>query len=143
MLTAYDDKEDAETSFAQLRSSLPSVAQSPDGAKIIQKFAVLGKTATTEANFNDMVKIIWRVVKPMNGAPMHRLALFFLAIGAVVDSLAKGSLAETSKLWLPRLEKWLGTQLTIGGKGVAGEGEGKVVERVQRFFSTPYLHDYD
>ena len=52
-------------------------------------------------------------------------------------------LASQSKAWIEKIETWLGKQLTIGGKGVTGEGEGSVHDRLQRFFSTPYLHDFD
>jgi len=90
-----------------------------------------------------MVKIIWRMVKPISGPPMFRLALMFLAIGATIEVLLNGANSGSIAQWSQRLEKWLGKQLTIGGKGVAGEGEGQVEERVKRFFSTPYLHDYD
>ena len=103
---------------------------------------MLGKTATTAENFKDMVKIVWRVVKSIEGSPMHRLALFFLSVGAVVETVrgtqgtSGGGLAEG--VWRSGWAK----QLTVGGKGV-GEGEGRIVTRVQQFFSTPYLHEFD
>ena len=83
------------------------------------------------------------MVKPMNGLPMYRLALLFLAIGAMIEVLASSAQSGSIPQWSARLAKWLGKQLTIGGKGVAGEGEGRVEKRIQLFFSTPYLHDYD
>ncbi len=68
------------------------------------------------------------------------MVLFTLA---VLWYISTSPLAAQSKPWVSKLEAWLGKQLTIGGKGVTGEGEGTVFDRTQRFFSTPYLHDFD
>ena len=62
---------------------------------------------------------------------------------AVLWYLKTSPLAAQTKSWIQKIETWLGKQLTIGGKGVTGEGEGSVHDRLQRFFSTPYLHDFD
>lgn len=143
MFLDFSDKQDAQLYFDQLKRELPVTAASPDGAKIIAKFTVLAKTATTEGTFKDMIKIIWRMIKPMTGTPLYRLTLVFLAIGAMCTSLASSSVRTGLPQWIENMETWLGKQLTIGGKGVAGEGEGTANDRVQRFFSTPYLHDFD
>ena len=141
--SGYSDKKDAEETYACLRDDLPTIARSNDGQKVMKKFVVLAKTATNEATFNDMIKIIWRLVKPMTSSPLHRLSLFFLAVGAMCETLLSGPTGSSVSSWMDKFEKWLGEQLTIGGKGVTGDGEGSVTDRIQRFFSTPYLHDYD
>lgn len=141
--TEYEDVEAAEQFFQQLKEEIPRTAIGSDGLKIINKFTALGKTATTEGTFQDMIKIIWRVVKPMSGSPSYRLTLFFLALGAMCLTLESSAISKALPTWMETLETWLAKQVTIGGKGVAGEGEGTVSDRVQRFFSTPYLHDFD
>ena len=84
------------------------------------------------------------MTKSMSGTPEHKLSLFVLGSGVVCSAL-QGSANVNPKAqdWIAGVEKWLGTQLTIGGKGCAGEGEGSVHDRIHRFLSTPYLHDFD
>lgn len=139
----FNDKDDATVYFDHLKSQIPIVAVTSDGKKMMSKFTILAKTATNESTFKDMVKIIWRMVKTISGTPPFRLSLMFLGIGAMCRSLASSSLGDQLPEWVINLEDWMGKQLTIGGKGVAGEGEGTANERIQRFFSTPYLHDFD
>ena len=135
--TQYEDKQDAEQVFGQVKAHLQEAAQSEDGQKLIQKFFFLAKTVTTEGTFHDMVKVVWRMVKDMSGTPVHRLALFFISLGTLCAT------RDEAQQWQGKVEAWLGRQLTIGGKGCTGEGEGSVTSRIQRFFSTPYLHDFD
>ena len=100
--------------------------------------------AVDETGFRDVIKIIWRMTKVMSGAAQHRLCLFMLGCGAVCGSMkASGTARPAAADWIRAVEAWLGTQLTIGGKGCTGEGEGSVDDRIQRFMSTPYLHDFD
>ena len=135
--TDYEDKHEADQVFAQLRAQLQATSESKDGQKLIQKFFFLAQTVSTEGTFHNMVKIVWRMVKDMSGTPLHRLSLFFISLGTLCATLNK------AEGWRDKVERWLGRQLTIGGKGCAGEGEGSVISRIQRFFSTPYLHDFD
>ena len=141
--TEYEDKADADAIFSAMRDDLPRVATSPEGSKLIIKFVALSRTVTAEGPLKDMVKIIWRMVKPMSGSAPYKLCLFYLSVGTVLDYLKISHLRGVSGPWVEGVERWLGKQLTIGGKGVTGEGEGSVEDRLKRFFSTPYLHDFD
>lgn len=141
--TAYEDPQDAQAMFAQLRANMPSITNCPDGKKLVQKFCVLSRTISTEGTFMDMVKIIWRMVKTMQGNALHKLGLFLVALSTLCESLKTLPVSGQSGVWRQKTEVWLGKQLTIGGKGVTGEGEGTAIDRVSRFFSTPYLHDFD
>ena len=140
--SSYEEelKQEAQQTFSKLSSFLPAMAKSADGQKLVTKFTGLGSTALTEGMFQDMVKIIWRMIKdaPAQNS-VHRFGLFLLAIGATCHSCK----AENKEEWQRNIEKWLGIQVTIGGKGCTGDGEGNVADRMQRFFSTPYLHDFD
>ena len=141
--TNYEDAQDSEATFSKLKTDLPSTVLCPDGKKLVQKFSALSSTISTEGTYLDMVKIVWRMVKPMSGDPLHKLGLFFVALGTMNEVLKTMPIGNQSVAWRQRMEVWLGKQLTIGGKGVTGEGEGSVTERTRRFFSTPYLHDFD
>ena len=143
--TAYEDpvSDEANQLFSQLQQELPQIYASAEGQKLVQKYSMLGKTVTAEGPFLDMVKIVWRMVKTMGGSPLYRLSLFLIGIGTLIDTVRSSPFGANCHTWEERVEKWLGTQLTIGGKGCTGEGEGPVISRVQRFFSTPYLHDFD
>ena len=140
--TSYEDelKQEAEDTFTKLSTFLPAMANTGEGSKLITKFTNLGTTAMTEGMFQDMVKIIWRMIK---GVPaqnsVHRFGLFAIAIGATCHSCK----ATQKEEWQKNIAIWLGNQVTIGGKGCTGDGEGNVADRMQRFFSTPYLHDFD
>lgn len=132
---------EAEQIYHKLIAFIPAICQSGDGQKLVQKYIMLGRTVRTEGMFQDMVKIIWRMVKEIPAQnSVHRLGLFVIAINAMGESLP---VKEQLGAWQLRLEKWLGNQLTIGGKGCTGDGEGSVTDRIQRFFNTPYLHDFD
>ena len=142
LLSDYDDCIEAKSLFMQLDSNLGEILLTPDGKIVTQKFSVLARTVKQGETFKDMVKIIWRMVRTIYGTSIYKLGLLFLGLSAMCCSLSK---LQTSDLnsWIANLEEWLGNQLTIGGKGVAGEGEGTAEERINRFFSTPYLHDFD
>ncbi|KAI0212924.1 hypothetical protein LSAT2_002096, partial [Lamellibrachia satsuma] len=58
-------------------------------------------------------------------------------------SLSKSRPIKDISSWTDRFVEWLGKQLTTGGKGAVGEGEGTVADRMLRFFTNPYLHDFD
>ncbi|XP_035682500.1 uncharacterized protein LOC118419937 isoform X2 [Branchiostoma floridae] len=143
--TDFEDTDDAQKTFTNIRSELPKTAMSADGAKLVQKFASLGSAATAESTYMDMIKIIWRTVRLTPGTSFVRLQLFFLAIGAMTVSVRKSPNVSDDVLesWLQKVEVWLGRQLTSGGKGCVDGGEGSVNDRIDRFFSTPYLHDFD
>ena len=143
--TSYGEtwEEEAKTVFTYIKQLTSSVMGSTDGKKIVKQYTTLAATISTEGTFNDMIKIIWRMVKEMGGAPQYKLCLFFLGLGTIYSALEKKADSRPIQTWRCRVVKWLGTQLTSGGKGVAGEGEGSVNDRIQRFFSTPYLHDFD
>ncbi|XP_066285865.1 uncharacterized protein [Branchiostoma lanceolatum] len=143
--TDFEDTDDAQKTFTHIRSELRRTATGPDGAKLVQKFASLGGAATAESTFMDMIKIIWRTVRLTPGNSLVRIQLFFLAIaGMTVSVLKSPSVADdVLESWLQKVEVWLGRQLTSGGKGCVDGGEGRVGERIDRFFSTPYLHDFD
>ncbi|XP_019646828.1 PREDICTED: uncharacterized protein LOC109487282 [Branchiostoma belcheri] len=143
--TDFEDKDDAQQTFAHVHSELPKTAASPDGVKLVQKFASLGSAATVESTFLDMIKIIWRTVRLTPGTSVVRIQLFFLAIAAMMVSVLKSPNVSDDLLetWLHKVEVWLGRQLTSGGKGCVDGGEGSVNDRLDRFFSTPYLHDFD
>ena len=143
-LTSFESgslQDDAAEYFKQLQSALPAVLRGADGSKIATKMSMLSSTISTEGTFKDMVKILWRMIREMSGNGSTKLTLFFIGLGAMSSALER--LQKPAAVWMPVIEKWLGTQLTIGGKGVTGEGEGSVQDRVHRFFSTPYLHDFD
>ena len=141
--TAYEDKCDAQQTFMQLRIELQRTAASAEGQKLIQKFDMLARTVSTEGTFNDMVKIIWRVAKGMGGTIHHKFSLLVIGVSIVCVSLTNSRPVEDISSWTDRFVKWLGKQLTTGGKGAVGEGEGSVGDRMQRFFTNPYLHDFD
>lgn len=135
--TSYENTVEAEEAFTLLRKDITVAAQSVEGQKLIQKFFFMGKTVTTESAFHDMVKIIWRMVKEQEGSPLRKLSFIFICLGTLCSTL------PASDKWRNKIESWLGRQLTIGGKGCTGEGEGSVMDRFKRFLSTPYLHDFD
>ena len=135
--TSFEESLNASSVFNDLRSDIVTATDTTEGQKLIQKFFFLGKTVTTEGTFYDMVKIAWRMVKEAPETPVRKISLFFISIGTMCTTL------PATEEWRPKLEAWLGRQLTIGGKGCAGEGEGSVMDRLKRFFSTPYLHDFD
>ncbi|KAI8499866.1 hypothetical protein Bbelb_221830 [Branchiostoma belcheri] len=87
--TDFEDKDDAQQTFAHVRSELPKTAASPDGVKLVQKFASLGSAATAESTFLDMIKIIWRTVRLTPGTSVVRIQLFFLAIAGMMVSVLK------------------------------------------------------
>ena len=122
---------------------MPQTIQSNEGKKLIQKLFMLGRTVSTEGTFKDMIKIIWRMVKPMSGSPVDKICFCFICISTVAVVIRSGTNANHVDAWMETIAKWLGKQLTIGGKGCAGEGEGSANDRIRRFFSTPYLHDFD
>ena len=143
--THYEEElqNEATDVFSNIEKCISTMASSPDGLKLIQKYSVLASTISTQATFNDMVKIIWRIVKTtMSGGADDKLLLFILGIGTIVHSVKK-TRGDNVNQWVAKVELWLGDQLTIGGKGVTGDGEGSVSDRIRRFFSTPYLHDFD
>ncbi|XP_078603000.1 uncharacterized protein LOC144877028 isoform X1 [Branchiostoma floridae x Branchiostoma japonicum] len=143
--TDFEDTDDAQKTFTNIRSELPKTATSADGVKLVQKFVSLGSAATAESTYMDMIKIIWRTVRLTPGTSLVRLQLFFLAIGAMTVSVRKSPNVSDDVLesWLQKVEVWLGRQLTSGGKGCVDGGEGSVNARIDRFFNTPYLHDFD
>ena len=141
--TAYEDKADAHRTFLQLRAELHRTVASTEGQKLIRKFDILARTVSTEGTFNDMVKIIWRVAKGMGGTIHHKFCLLVIGVSIVCVSLAKSRPIRDIASWTDRFETWLGKQLTNGGRGAMGEGEGTVADRMQRFFTNPYLHDFD
>ena len=59
----------------------PGVAKGAEGVKLVTKFQMLARTVSAEGPLRDMVKIIWRMVKPMSGTAEHKLCLFFTAVG--------------------------------------------------------------
>ena len=138
-----DLRQEADAMYNHFKTLLPDVIESSDGKKLVKQYTTLASTVSTEGTFNDLIKIIWRMVKEMGGTAQYKLCLFFLGVGTVYSVIEKKASGRPVEVWLKKVEKWLGNQLTIGGKGVAGEGEGSVNDRIQRFFSTPYLHDFD
>ena len=143
--TTYEDIDDGRAVFDEIKEAIPDIVlRHPDGLEVISKFQALSSPVTGVIQFKNMVKIIWRFVKGKYAAPEHKLTLMNLAIITMVLCL-KGKPRTKGQVlkWKDDIAKWQGVQLTIGGKGVTGEGEGDVRQRMARFFQTPYLHDFD
>lgn len=144
LATRYTDTEDAEVTFKAIKKHLTMVAQYDDSSiKTWKKFSNLGKSVFSCSSLNDLVKIIWRMAKEKGGQPHHMLCTFIIGLGAIIFTVRGSQPKEKTEHWEDACLKWLGNQLTIGGKGVTGEGEGTVLERIKCFFMTPYLHDFD
>lgn len=143
--TSYPDsyKEEAEAVFGAIKSYLPLIAsKDKQGIEVVNKFSSFANSVSDQDGFKDMIKIIWRTIKVKAGQPQYKLSLFLIAIAVIVQNISP-TYNNCIDEWVTFIIQWLGNQLTIGGKGVVGEGEGSVVERISRFFCTPYLHDFD
>lgn len=143
--TSYEEYCDGRQIFDGIIQSIPDVVlRNPEGLEVISKFQALTTSVTGVAQFKNMVKVLWRFVKGKYASPEHKLTLMNLGVITMVLCLkekprTKGQVTE----WRDDIAKWQGNQLTIGGKGCTGEGEGDVTQRMARFFQTPYLHDFD
>ena len=140
--TRYND-DDAEGIYQKIKLDIPNCLETPEGKHIHRKYMALSGAVVSEATYQDMVKILWRMVKPTFGTPDQKLCLLLVGLGTLNHRVRSSRNAKQCESWIEGVECWLGKQLTIGGKGITGEGEGTVHDRIQRFFTTPYLHDFD
>ena len=141
--TNFEDTEQAKAIFTEIQSRLPLIAsQDKYGIEIGAKFLSFASAVNSKAAFKDMIKIIWRTVKTKAGQPQYKLCLFIVAMASLVQGISS-SFNKDIDGWVEFILQWLGNQLTIGGQGVTGTGQGKVVDRINQFFLTPYLHDFD
>ena len=141
--TKYEDDHTAKAIFDEIQGMLPLIATEDNyGIEIGLKFASFGNTVTNLGTFKDMIKIIWRTVKNKAGQPQYKLSLFIVAMASLIKSI-NSRYNQVLDDWVQCIIRWLGNQLTIGGKGVVGEGQGTVISRMNQFFLTPYLHDFD
>ena len=141
--TSYEDNGEATSVFSEIECRLPDIAERDiNGSELVSKFTLFGQVVATQESFKDMIKIIWRTVKAKSGQPQYKLSLFIIAMAALLQGINSKYNVHVDD-WVQYISKWLGNQLTIGGKGVTGNGQGNVVERMSQFFLTPYLHDFD
>ena len=143
--TTYEEYCNGRDVFDSIIESIPDVVfRNPEGLEVISKFQALSTSITGVAQFKNMVKVLWRFVKSKYAPAQHKLTLMNLGIITMVLCL-KGKARTKDKVveWCADIAKWQGIQLTIGGKGCTGEGEGDALQRMERFFQTPYLHDFD
>lgn len=142
--TSITDEEDARLAFERCKEQLRDITTDEQYTLTLwKKYCVLGMTVFSCSALNDMVKIVWRMVRDMGGSPEKMLCLFMLGIAAILETQRSRQGEDTVETWEKRCISWLGRQITIGGKGVVGDGDGSTVERIQSFFTTPYLHDFD
>lgn len=144
LATSIPDEEDARSAFERCEEQLRDITTDEQNTSTLwKKYCVLGMTVFSCSALNDMVKIVWRMVKDIGGSPEKMLCLFMLGIAAILETQRARQGEDTVRAWEKRCISWLGRQITIGGKGVTGDGDGSTVDRIQSFFNTPYLHDFD
>ena len=139
------DCTDSENAFLNVKSYLNSLV-SEDFTTIQtmwKKSYNLGMAVISVESLNDMVKIVWRMVKENGRSTENMLCLFVIGISAVLAAAKLRLCVDNVSTWEENCIQYLSKQLSIGGKGVTGEGEGSVQDRMKRFFNTPYLHDFD
>ena len=141
--TKFQNKKESEFVLNEIQKRLPLIVKTDsEGIALNTRFASLANTITSQKNFQDMTKIAWRMAKSKSGQPQYKLSLLIVAMAAMITHLREKHF-ENCESWFSGVFAWLGHQLTIGGKGVTGDGEGNVIERLNSFFQTPYLHDFD
>lgn len=142
--TTLLDALDAAITFAEVKEYLARIVKDDPGVlKIWNKVCALAVTVFSASSLNDMVKIVWRIVKDNGGNSKHMICCFCIGVTAILVTARERQSLEDVDNWQRKCEEWMGTQLTIGGKGVTGDGEGSTSDRISRFFNTPYLHDFD
>ena len=140
---AEQDSAEADCVFNAVKKYLPLISEKDkQGLEIVRKFSMFATSICNQDSFKDMVKIAWRTIKTKTGQPQYKLSLLIIALAALVQNI-NPVYNEFIDDWICFITQWLGTQLTIGGKGVIGKPEGSVIERIKQFFATPYLHDFD
>ena len=143
MCTKYEEHSEAKCIFDEVERRLPLIAANDKNAiEVSAKFFSFASSVSNKETFKDMIKILWRTVKVKSGQPQYKLCLFLVGMSSLIKGV-NTSFNKDIEDWVKGIAQWLGNQLTIGGKGITGEGEGKVVDRINRFFLTPYLHDFD
>jgi len=141
--TKFEDNEQAKIVFDEIQSRLPLIAtQDKHGVEIGAKFSSFANAVNSKGAFKDMIKIIWRTVKTKAGQPQYKLCLFIVAMASLIRGISSAFNKDLDN-WVEFIIQWLGNQLTIGGQGVTGVGQGKVIDLINQFFLTPYLHDFD
>ena len=146
--TSYDEysSADGRQLFQAMMLSCQSSDESTECQETIRKFQKLSAGAISQrAQYREIVKVVWRYVQKLSVADQQRrLFLMCMAVSTVtVESRRTAGRPVCVDKWRDEVAKWLGEQLTCGGKGVVDVGEGCARERLERFFSTPYLHDFD
>ena len=141
--TNYENNDEAKLVYDEMQTRLQAIAtRDKQGIDVTSKFSSFASGVTSKDSLKDMIKIIWRTVKTKTGQPQYKLSLFILAMASLVRGI-NSTYNRYIDAWVDGMVRWLGNQLTIGGKGVIGDGKGSVVERMNQFFATPYLHDFD
>ena len=131
--TSYDEvSSDGKQLFEQL--TYKSQMLDDEAKKIVKKFQSLATTVSEVQQYHTMLKVIWRYIRALPASPTHKLFLMVLAFCSLKVSVCLKVKNEIVDGWRNKVAVWLGTQLTSGGQGIIGSGEGSAIDRVERFF---------